>query len=115
MRAPLTDYRVSVLWKADVYQDAAERRELGKDTLSIEDVASIFNDHLEQRGKVLRVDLERLEDLEHLRALGALYPEPIPLSTGSSIYDKFARATRLPASHVIDDYPSPWPIEGSHL
>ncbi len=87
LRGPLSDYRVSVLWKADVYQNEAERRELARDTLSIEDVASIFNRDLEQRGEALRLDLERLDDLEHLRALGAVYPEPIPVGTGPSIYD----------------------------
>ena len=40
LRLPLDQFRVSVLWKADVYADEAERIELAKDTLSVDEVAA---------------------------------------------------------------------------
>jgi len=90
LRAPLDSYRVSVLWKADVYADEAERLRLADDTLSLEEVASIFNRDLEQRGEKLRFDLERLEDPAQKDALALVYPEPIPVGTRRSIYDNAA-------------------------
>ncbi|MCP4907461.1 MAG: hypothetical protein GY910_20985 [bacterium] len=90
LRQPLMEYRVSVLWKADVYKDEAERIELARDTLSLEEVASTFDRDLEQRGEKLRVDLERLGDASHLDALAAVYPEPIPVGSRPSIYDNAA-------------------------
>jgi hypothetical protein len=86
-RAPLDRYRVSVLWKADVYKDEAEHRELARDTLSLEDVARVFDRDLEARGEQLRFDLERLEDPAFQQALAAVYPEAIPVEAGPSIYD----------------------------
>ena len=45
-RAPLDAFRVSVLWKADVYATSAERDQRKLDTLSMDDVADVFNDDL---------------------------------------------------------------------
>ena len=86
-RAPLDRYRVSILWKADVYATEAERRELASDTLSMEDVARTFDADLERRGEALRFDLERLEDPAFQLALAAVYPESIPIEAGLSMFD----------------------------
>ena len=86
-RAPLSGYRVSVLWKADVHPNAAERARLAEDTLSLEAVAEIFDRDLAARGERLRVDLARLEDPALRAGLAAVYPEPIPLGAGPTIFD----------------------------
>jgi hypothetical protein len=86
-QAPLGDYRVSVLWKADVYRNEAERRRQMADTLSIPDVARIFNRALEEKGVDVHFDLERLEDPGLIAALNAVYPEAIPVGKAPSIFD----------------------------
>jgi hypothetical protein len=86
-RAPLANYRVSVLWKADIYRDGAERARQLADPLSLEDVARIFDRDLEQKRAGLRFDLERLEDSGQIGALKAVYPEPFPVGRRPSIYD----------------------------
>ncbi len=61
LRLPLDQFRVSILWKADVSADEAERLELAKDISSLDEVAAIFDRDLEARGEKLRFDLERFE------------------------------------------------------
>jgi hypothetical protein len=78
-RAPLEQYRVSVLWKADVYRDEAERRRQMADTLSIPDVARIFDRDLKERGADVRFDLDRIEDPGLIAAVKAVYPEAVPI------------------------------------
>jgi hypothetical protein len=85
-RAPLERYRVSVLWKADAYRTQQEHREVAGDTLSLEEVARIFDRDLKARGESLRFDLERLEDPAFQRSLQAVYPEAIPVGAGRSMY-----------------------------
>jgi len=87
LRRPLDQFRVSVLWKADVYASEAERRELASDTLSLEDVAAIFDRDLDARGEKLRFDLERFEDPALREALSLIYPDPVPVGAQPSIYD----------------------------
>jgi hypothetical protein len=86
-RARLEDYRVSILWKADVYRNEAERRERMADTLSIPDVARIFDRDLEEKGVDLRLDLDRIEDPGLIAALSAVYPEAVPFGRRESIFD----------------------------
>jgi hypothetical protein len=86
-RAPLSRYRVSVLWKADVHRSAEERRRVADDQLSFEDVAVVFDRDLEARGEKLRFELERLDDPAFQQALEAVYPEAVPVGAGRSIYD----------------------------
>lgn len=86
-RAPLDRYRVSILWKADVYATEDERRELASDMLSMEEVARVFDADLAKRGEALRFDLERLEDPAFQLALSGMYPEARPVEAGLSIYD----------------------------
>jgi hypothetical protein len=86
-RAPLEQYRVSVLWKADVYRDEAERQRQMAETLSIPDVARIFDRDLEDRGADFRFDLERIEDPGLIGALNATYPEAVPVGKAPSIFD----------------------------
>ena len=86
-RAPLSDYRVSVLWKADVYRSESERQALAEDRLSFEQVAEVFDADLVARGESLRFDLERLEDPSFAAAIGAVYPEAVPIGRGRSIYE----------------------------
>jgi len=85
-RAPLERYRVSVLWKADVYASEQERQRVQGDKLSLEDVAGIFDADLVARGAKLRFDLERLEDPGFAEALAAVYPEAVPMGAGRSMY-----------------------------
>jgi hypothetical protein len=87
LRAALDRFRVSVLWKADVYPTEAERIRLADDTLSVEDVAATFERDLEARGEKLRFDLERLEDPALREALALVYPEAVPVGAGPTIYD----------------------------
>ncbi|MEM7410853.1 MAG: hypothetical protein AAF430_11510 [Myxococcota bacterium] len=85
--APLAAYRVSVLWKADIYRDAEHERVALQHPLSFEDVASVFDADFEARGLDLRFDLERLEDPEHIFAISAVYPEAVPIEKRPSIFD----------------------------
>lgn len=86
-RAPIEDYRVSVLWKADVYRTEEERARQMADTLSIPDVIAIFNREFEQRGIDLRLTPDRIEDPGIAAAVGAQYPEAVPRGRRPSIYD----------------------------
>jgi hypothetical protein len=86
-RAPLGDYRVSVLWKADVYKDEAERRKRIANPLSMRDVADVFDRDFERRGSELRFDLDRVEDPALIAAVNAVYPEAVPVDRAPSIYD----------------------------
>jgi hypothetical protein len=86
-RAPLEKYRVSVLWKADVYPNESEQRRQMADTLSIPDVARIFDLDLEKRGADVRLDLDRLEDVGLASAVSAVYPEAVPIGKAPSIFD----------------------------
>jgi hypothetical protein len=82
-RAPLESFRVSVLWKADVYQDESERKRLIADPLTLEDVIRIFNQDLEEKRIDLQLDPERLADPLQSAALASAYPEAIPVGATS--------------------------------
>jgi len=86
-RAPLDRFRISVLWKADVYETEKECRAVADDTLTFEDVARVFDRDLARRGEKLRFDLEGLEDLAFQEALSAVYPEARPVGAQPSIFD----------------------------
>jgi hypothetical protein len=86
-RAPLESFRVSVLWKADVYSSEEERSSVAGDVLSLEEVARIFDADLKARGESLRFDLNRLEDAAFGATLAAIYPEATPVGAGRSIYE----------------------------
>jgi len=89
-RAPLEHFRVSVLWKADVYRDEAERRRVADDVLSLEQVKRIFDADLAARGSTFRVDLERLDGTALKQALAEIYPEAIPVGAQASVFDAYA-------------------------
>ncbi len=86
-RVPLEQYRVSVLWKADVYRNETEQGLQMADTLSIPDVARIFDRDLEEKGVDLRFDLDRIEDPGLIAAVNAVYPEAVPVGKRQSIFD----------------------------
>ena len=86
-RAPLDQYRASVLWKADVYATEAEYQESKNDVLSLEQVADIFNADLAERGIPLTLTAESIVEQENITALGTHYPEDIPMDAGISIFD----------------------------
>ena len=86
-QAPLEQYRVSVLWKADVYRNEEKRRQQMADTLSIPDVARIFERDLEAKGADLRFDLDQIEDPGLISAVNAVYPEAVPIGKAPSIFD----------------------------
>ncbi len=86
-QAPLDQCRVSVLWKADVYRNEQEQRQQMANTLSIPDVARIFDRDLEQRGTDVRFDLDHLEDPGLIAAVSAVYPEATPIDKAPSIFD----------------------------
>lgn len=89
-RAPLDSYRVSVLWKADIYLNEEERRRLEADALSLEDVARIFGEDLAARGSDFRLDLESLDDPSQQKALAKIYPEARPIDAGPSVFDAYS-------------------------
>lgn len=86
-QAPLDQYRVSVLWKADVYRNEEERKRKTAATLSLPDVARIFNCDLDARGTGVRFDLDRIEDPGFVAEVNAIYPEAIPVGKAPSIFD----------------------------
>ncbi len=86
-QAPLERYRVSVVWKADVYHNEAEQRRQMADTLSIPDVARIFDRDLEKRGTDVCFDLDSIEDPGLIASVSAVYPEAVPLGRARSIFD----------------------------
>jgi len=86
-RAPLGRFRVSVLWKASVYRTEEERRSVEGDTLSLDDVARIFDADLAERGVDFRFDLDRLDAPELNRAVAEVYPEAAPIGAGRSVFD----------------------------
>lgn len=79
LRAPLDTIRVSVLWKADVYRTPAERDTRIRNTLSMQDVADIFDDDLARRGEALRFDPARVDQLGLKDQLALIYPEAVPV------------------------------------
>jgi hypothetical protein len=84
--APLQSFRVSVLWKADVYKTAAERTERLANRLSMQQVADIFNDDLAKRETPVRFDLARVDDVSLLKAeLASVYPEATPVGALPSV------------------------------
>ena len=86
-RAPLDRYRVSVLWKADVYRDEAQMRRQKAESLSIPQVVETFNRDLEARGADLRIELDRVEDPAMMGEILSVYPEPVPIDRRPSIFD----------------------------
>jgi hypothetical protein len=86
-QVPLEHYRVSVLWKADVYHSEAEQRRQMADTLSLPDVARTFDRDLEEKGANVRFDLDRMEDPGLIAAVNAVYPEAVPIGKTRSIFD----------------------------
>ena len=88
-RAPLDSFRVSVLWKADVYRTEEERRRVAGDTLSLENVARIFDADLAAKGAGFRFDLERIDDPGLKDALAKVYPEAVPVGAGPSVFDAY--------------------------
>jgi hypothetical protein len=86
-RAPLGAFRVSVLWKADVYLTAGEREQRIRDTLSMHDVADAFNDDLAAKGATARFDVAGLDDPALRAALAVVYPEAIPVGALRSVFE----------------------------
>ena len=88
-RAPLEQFRVSVLWKAHVYANEDAKRRLEADPLSLEQVADRFAHDLQARGSDLRLDLDRLDDPSQFGPLAAVYPEPKPQGAQPSFFDPY--------------------------
>ena len=85
-RAPLDTFRVSVLWKADVYTTAAQRAQRSANTLSMQDVADTFNDDLARKGSTVRFDLALVDDPSLKAALADVYPEATPVGAMRSVF-----------------------------
>ncbi len=85
--APLERYRVSVLWKADVYTTEAERARRCADALSMDDVADVFNDDLAHQPGDFRFDVEQLDDPSVAATLAERYPEAVPVGALPSVFD----------------------------
>ncbi len=86
-QAPLDRYRVSVLWKADVYKDEAQQTRQTSEELSMAEVARVFDADFADKGVDLRIDLERIEDPSLIAAVQAVYPEAIPVGKSQSVFD----------------------------
>jgi hypothetical protein len=89
-RAPLNTFRVSILWKADVYLDEKEQRRLDAEDLTLDKVARVFDADLATKGADFRFDLERLEDPGLSKALSGVYPESVPIGAGRSVFDSYS-------------------------
>lgn len=87
-RAPLAKFRASVLWKADIYATEAERKRVEHDNLSLEQVVEIFNHDLQNKGVEFRVELNLVEDAQHIALLSKNYPEAKPIGACKSIFDR---------------------------
>jgi hypothetical protein len=81
-RAPLDHYRVSVLWKAHVYANDAERRRVENDLLTLADVVDIFNDDLARRDDPLRLACATVAEMAVREELRRAYPEAVPVGAG---------------------------------
>jgi hypothetical protein len=86
-RAPLDAFRVSVLWKADVYRTQEEKARRSAEGLSLQDVADAFNEDLERRAAGVEFGLERLHDPTLAAALAEVYPEARPAGALPSVFD----------------------------
>tara|TARA_B100002019_G_scaffold13497_1_gene10868 strand:- start:133 stop:945 length:813 start_codon:yes stop_codon:yes gene_type:complete len=85
--APLNAYRISVLWKANVYTNIDEQKHKQANPLSIEDVITIFNADLEDHGHGLRLSKENIEDESTITAMAKIYPEPKPVNALPSVFE----------------------------
>ena len=85
-RAPLDTFRVSVLWKADVYTTAAQRAQRCANTLSLQDVADTFNDDLARKGSTVRFDLARVDDPSLKAEFAGVYTEATPVGAMRSVF-----------------------------
>jgi len=86
-RAPLRDYRVSVLWKANVFKSLDEREEKSAQSLSMQDVTNIFNEDLEERNVRIRLSSDNIEDSEIIAILTGIYNEPKPINALRSVFE----------------------------
>ena len=86
LRAPLDTFRVSVLWKADVYTTAAQRAQRCANTLSMQDVADTFNDDLARKGSTVRFDLARVDDPSLKAEFAGVYTEATPVGAMRSVF-----------------------------
>jgi hypothetical protein len=89
LRAPLERFRISVLWKADVYPTQADRERQTRDVLTHADVIRIFDADLEARGVDFRIARQGLQDPGLKDALAAVYPEAIPVGARPSTFDPY--------------------------
>ena len=86
-RAPLNEIRASVLWQADIYSSEEERKCVEHDTLSLRDIAQIFNEDLCERGADFQLDENLLHDPGTMGSLASVYPEAVPVGAGMSMFD----------------------------
>lgn len=89
LQAPLERFRVSVLWKADVYRTQAERERQGRDLLTHADVVRIFDSDLAARGLGFRVARKGLNDPAIKEPLAVAYPEARPVGALPSTFDAY--------------------------
>jgi hypothetical protein len=95
-RAPLESIRVSVLWKAHVYENESERERLAADTIGHNDVVRIFNDDLARRGERLRLDPAGIADPRLSDELRRVYPDATPVGAGGAWAGSRAVSDRIP-------------------
>ncbi|WP_419918099.1 hypothetical protein [Candidatus Poriferisocius sp.] len=86
-RSQLSDIRVSVLWKADVYLDAEHRHRLDSNPLSLADIANRFDADLAERDVDITFDTCRINDPDHIAEITGHYPEARPVEALPSIFD----------------------------
>jgi hypothetical protein len=87
-RAPLQDYRVSVLWKADVYRDEEEHAQMQSRSLSLQEVCERFRADLAERGIDVRFDEEDLGNPATAATIAPHYPEASPSGALRSIFER---------------------------
>jgi len=82
--APLENYRVSVLWKAHVYENDAARMRVAHDALDLASVVAIFNEDLARRGDALHLTMAGIVDPARRDELRRAYAEAVPLGAGAT-------------------------------
>ena len=85
--APLSGYRVSVLWKANVYKNHEEREQKSANPLTMTNVINIFNDDLEEKNTGFHLTSDNLEDTETISTISAIYAEAKPINALKSVFE----------------------------
>jgi len=86
-KASLDQYRVSVLWKANVFKNHEEREQKSANPLTMSEVINIFNADLEERNIGFHLASNNIEDAETISTISAIYAEAKPINALKSVFE----------------------------